>query len=61
MAIMKRDLQREHNLKFRNTILRLIQRFDPARLKERIVLSEEEKQVRSRARRKETYRKEENE
>jgi len=58
---MKRDLQRENNLKFRNTILRLIQRFDPARLKERIVLSEEEKQVRSRARRKETYRKEENE
>lgn len=55
---MKRDLQRENNLKFRNTILRLIQRFDPARLKERIVLSEEEKQVRSRARRKETYRKE---
>jgi len=55
---MKRDLQKENNLKFRNTILRLIQRFNPARLKERIVLSEEEKQVRSRARRKETYRKE---
>ena len=56
---MKRNKKREGNLKTRNTLLGFIARNDPTRFKDRVVLSEDEKLVSTRARRKATWRREE--
>jgi len=55
---MKRDLKRETNIKTRNRVLGEIARNDPTRFKERVVLSEDDKLVASRARRKAVWRRE---